>query len=311
MVIPAAVPTTLTVGNTLWMNQADHDPVWNETKAGVVVDPVENLKMTVSGGFRSDLYDDAAEYDGYNAHADVVYKKFGMDIKPFVDYKHGYYADKAEHDGKRVDTIVGLNLKGAPADGLAVETEAKFTVEEPKTELFGYGLYATDLAPGFVKSAKSEVAGVAAYVKKADADAATEIYGFAGSKIDVTDAAYAKLGLLSKDEKGGLVAGVDLNWKVSDTISTSLAYTFRDKGIKPPADPNMWRPFEDEGKNWFKASVAGAVGKGTVTVSYGGDGRKQADTTGFHAGKPWAYLRNSPANYMDWQLVTINVKVPF
>lgn len=309
--LPAVVQTDLVMGNTLWMNQADHDPVWNETTAKVIVDPIEDLKLTVSGAYRSDLCDGDVDYTGYNAHADVVYGNFGVDFKPFVDYKTGYYADNAVHEGKRVDTIVGLNVKGTPVDGLFLETEAKFTVEEPKTELLGYGLYCTEIAPAFVNSARSELAGVSSYAKESDGDPSSEMYGFAGSMIDITDAVYAKFGLLTRDEKGGLALGLDLNWKVSEKIRTSLAYTFRDKGLMPPADPNMWRPFDDEGKNWFKASVSGTLGQSTVTFSYGMDGRREADTTGFHAGKPWAYLRNYPANYMDWQLITMNVRVPF
>ncbi len=87
-------------------------PVWNETTAKVIVDPIEDLKLTVSGAYRSDLCDGDVDYTGYNAHADVVYGNFGVDFKPFVDYKTGYYADNAVHEGKRVDTIVGLNVKG-------------------------------------------------------------------------------------------------------------------------------------------------------------------------------------------------------
>ena len=310
--LPVEMPATLTVGNTLWMEQAEHSPLWDRIDAKLTVDPLKDLKVTVSGAYVFDIdEDEATEFAGYKAHADAVYSKLGLDFKPFADYKSGDCADAAKHDGKRVDTIVGLNMKGTTAHGFTVETEAKYTVEEPATELLGYGHYATDVGSGVVKGARVEAAGVASYAKKGTADAATDVYGFAATKVDINDAASLRVALLTKDEKGALVAGADFNWKVSENINTSVVYTFRNKGIKPPADPNMWRPFDDEGKNWFKASVAGTIGKSTVTLSYGVDGRKQADTSGFHAGKPWANLRNYPGNYMDWQLITISAKVPF
>lgn len=310
--LPVGVPTTLTVGNTLRMEQAQHSPVWNRTDAKVVVDPIKDLKVTVSGAYVSDLdKDDATDFAGFEVHADSVYSKFGLDFKPFADYKTGNCADSAEHDGKRVDTVVGLNIKGSTSHGLTLETEAKYTVEDPATGLFGYGHYAVDAPSGFLKGARFDVAGVGSYTKKGNAEGVTDYYGFAGAKANVTDALYSRAAVLTKDEKGGLVVGADLDWKISEAVSAYLVYTFRNKGIKPPADPGMWRPFDDEGKNWLKASVVGAVGRATVTLSYGVDGRKTADTSGFHAGKPWAYLRNYPGNYMDWQLFTVSVKAPF
>jgi hypothetical protein len=310
--LPASVPTALTIGNTLWMEQAQHSPVWNRTSAKVVVDPIEDLKVTVSGAYVSDLCkDDATDFAGFEVHADSVYSRFGLDFKPFAEFKTGNCADSAEHDGKRADTIVGLNIKGSTPHGLTLETEAKYTVEDPATELFGYGHYALDAPSGFLKGARFDVAGAGSYTKKGNETGVTDYYGFMGAKANITDTLYARAALLTKDEKGALVAGADLDWKISDRIGAHLVYTFRSKGIKPPADPNMWRPFDDEGKTWLKASVVGTVGSGTITLSYGADGRKAADTSDFHAGKPWAYLRNYPGNYMDWQLFTISVKAPF
>jgi len=310
--LPLGVPTTLTIGNTLWMEQARHNPVWNRTSAKAVVDPIKDLKVTVSGAYVSDLdKDDATDYAGFEVHADSVYSKFGLDIKPFAEFKSGNCADSAEHDGKRADTIVGLNIKGSIPHGPTLEAEAKYTVEDPATELFGYAHYAADAPSGFLKGARFDVAGVGSYTKKGSTDGVADYYGFMGAKASVTDTLDARAAVLSKDEKGGLVAGADLDWKVSDRVSAYLVYTFRNKGIKPPADPNMWRPFDDEGKNWLKASIVGTIGSGTITLSYGTDGRKAADTSNFHAGKPWAYLRNYPGNYMDWQLFTVSVKVPF
>ena len=310
--LPVGVPTTLTIGNTLRMKQAQHSPVWNRTSAKVVADPIQDLKVTVSGAYVSDLDKDAAtDFAGFEVHADAVYSKFGLDFKPFADYKTGNCADSAEHDGKRADTIVGLSIKGSTPHGLTLETEAKYTVEDPATELFGYGHYGVDAPSGFLKGARLDVAGVAGYTKKGNDNGVTDYYGFAGAKANVTDALYSRAAVLTKDEKGGLVAGADLDWKISEAISAHLVYTFRNKGIKPPADPNMWKPFDDEGRNWLKASVVGTIGSGTITLSYGVDGRRAADTSGFHAGKPWAYMRNYPGNYMDWQLFTVGVKVPF
>ena len=312
LALPVGVPSTLTLANALRMKQADHSPMWNRTTAEVVVDPTPDLKVTVSGAYVSDLDKNVAtDFAGFEVHADSVYSKFGLNFKPFADYKTGNCADSAEHDGKRADTIVGLNIKGSTSHGVTLETEAKYTVEDPATELFGYGHYAVDAPSGLLKGARFDVAGVGSYTKKGVGIGITDYYAFAGAKANVTDALYSRAAVLTKDEKGGLVVGLDLDWKVSDRIGAYLVYTFRNKGIKPPADPNMWRPFDDGGKNWLKASVVGTIGTGTITLSYGADGRKAADTSNFHAGKPWAYLRNYPGNYMDWQLFTVSVKVPF
>ena len=69
--------------------------------------------------------------------------------------------------------------------------------------------------------------------------------------------------------------------------------------------------FADGGKNFLQASVTGTVGKSTIKLAYGVSGLKAADTSGFHAGKAWAWLRNYPVNPMDWQLLSLTVKVPF
>ena len=57
--------------------------------------------------------------------------------------------------------------------------------------------------------------------------------------------------------------------------------------------------------------MTGTVGKSTITLAYGASGLKAADTSGFHKDKAWAWLRNYPTAPMDWQLLTLSVKVPF
>lgn len=316
--LPVGIPTKLTLGDTLWMDYPT-DPKWNETTGKVVVKPLENLDVTVSGAYKVDLDDeDADEYKGYKAHADVAYKAFGLTLTPYADYKADWYADDVDHDGKRVDTIVGMKVSGDPLAGLNLNAEGSYQIEDPKTALKAWGVYTTELNPGFVKSAKTQVAGFGSYSVNKTADVSedptaqdpkTEFYGYAGSDLGITDNLTGKVGILTKDSNGTLAAHAALTYTASDSISTSLAYTYRNEGLEHPA--GSWEPFADEGKNFLKASVTGTVGKSTITLAYGASGLKAADTSGFHKDKAWAWLRNYPTAPMDWQLLTLSVKVPF
>jgi len=317
--LPVGIPTTLTLGDTLWMDYPA-DPQWNETTGKVVVTPMENLAVTVSGAYKADLDDaDAEDHKGYKAHADVKYTAFGLDLKPFVDYKVDSYANQTPHGdpAKIVDTIAGLNIYGSPLAGLDVGVEGSYTIEEPKTALKGWGIYATELNPGFVKSAMTKIAGVAELNKVGDLDATTDFYGYAGSDIVVTDQLTAKVGVLTKDEKEKIAAHAALTYKVSDSIATGLAYTYRGFAVAPDADhENMWKPFDDKNQSYVKANVTGTVGKSTIELAYGVSGlqSKTCATLGcddFHVGKPWDWLYHVPGTYMNWELLTLTVKVPF
>jgi len=307
--LPVGIPTTLTLGDTLWMEYPTAMK-YNETTGKAVVKPLEDLTVTVSGAYKADLdADDADDFKGYKAHADVAYKAFGLTLTPYADYKVDSYADAALHDGNRVDTIVGAKVSGDPLAGLNVNLEGSYQIEEPKTVLKAWGVYTTELNPGFVKSAKTQVAGFASYNKVADADATTDFYAYAGSDLGITDNLTGKVGILSKDNQGTFAAHAALTYKASDSISTALAYTYRHTGLGHPA--GSWEPFADAGKNYLQASVTGTVGKSTIKLAYGVSGLKAADTSGFHKGKAWAWLRNHPGAPMDWQLLTLTVKVPF
>ena len=318
--LPVGIPTTLTLGDTLWMDYPT-DVKWNETTGKAVVNPLENLAVTVSGAYKADLdTEDATDYKGYKVHGDVAYKAFGLTLTPYAEYLALSYADAKLHgdDAKRVDTIVGMKVSGDPLAGLNVNLEGSYQIEEPKTALKAWGVYTTELNPGFVKSAKTQIAGFASYNvdKAADTtedptaqDPKTDFYAYAGSDLGITDNLTGKVGILTKDSKGTFAAHAALTYKASDSISTALAYTYRHTGLAHPE--GSWEPFADEGKNFLQASVTGTVGKSTIKLAYGVSGLKAADTSGFHAGKAWAWLRNYPANPMDWQLLSLTVKVPF
>ncbi|HOB43335.1 MAG TPA: hypothetical protein PKH75_09120 [Bacillota bacterium] len=302
--IPVGIPVDLTLGDTVWMSYSA-EPKWNETTAEIVAEPLADLKATVSGAYKADLNsDDDKDYTGYKVHGDVSYKVFDVKLNPYVDYKVDSYA-KTAHDGKAVDTIVGLDVSGDPTDDLKVGLNSSYEFEQPITYVRGWGIYTTDLNPGFVKSAESKIAAVAEYEKEGDAEAAPNFYGYAGSNLKVNDAFDAKLGVLSKDRENGVVASATLSYKASESIDTGLTYTFREKGVEG------WEHYKDGGRNYVKASVTGTVGDSTISVAYGVDGLKKADSTGFHAGKPWAYLRNHPGVGMNWELLTLSVQVPF
>jgi hypothetical protein len=332
--LPVGIPTTLTLGDTLWMDYPV-DPKWNETTGKVELSPLENLKVTVSGAYKADLNSDdtvpdsdppePADYKGYKAHADAEYSAFGLTFKPYADYKVDSYAEDRVKDEKRVDTIVGLNVNGAPFAGLDLNVEGSYWVEDPKTNLLAWGVYTTELNPGFVKSAKTQIAGVASYkIDKAadiseDEDAQepkTEFYAYAGSDLGITDKLNAKVGVLSMDEKGKIAATAGLTYAASDSISTGLTFTYRQFGIEPDEeDPHagMWRPFEDEGTCYLGADVTGTVGESTITLAYGNTGlvECECDDDSFHIGKPWDWMYHHPGTFMNWQLVTLSVKVPF
>ena len=299
--IPVGIPVELTLGNGLWMAYPA-DLIYNETTAEVVVEPLADLKATVSGAYKTDLdEEDGKDHEGYKIHGDVSYDAFGLNFNPYVDYLAKSYA---KSDDK--DTVIGIDIEGNPIiDDLKIGVNASYTVEEPITDLFGYGIYTTDLNPGFVQSAKSQVAAVASYTINGEDDPETDFYGYAGTALTITDALGAKLGVLSKDSEDGIVASAKLDYKVSESISTGLTYTFRQVGA------DGWEHYKDEGRNYVKANVKGTVGDSTITLAYGVDGLKDADKTGFHVGKPWAYLRNHPGEGMNWQLLTLSVNVPF
>jgi len=318
--LPVGIPAKLTLGDTLWMGYPAATK-WNETTGKVVVTPMENLDVTVSGAYKADLdADDAKNHKGYKAHGDVKYTVFGLELNPFVDYKVDSYADATVHTGdKVVDTIVGLNIYGSPLAGLDVGVEGSYTIEEPKTALKGWGIYATELNPGFVKSAMTKVAGVAELNKVGTADATTNFYGYAGSDIVVTDKLTAKVGVLSKDEEGGIAAHAGLSYQASESINAGLEYGYRSVAVLPPAagegEPVRWRPFDDGGKNYVQANVTGTVGKSTIKLAYGvsglGDSCDDLGCDDFHVGKPWAWMYHHPGAFMNWQLLSLSVKVPF
>lgn len=323
--LPVGIPTTLTLGDTFWMDYPANAK-WNETTGKVAVTPMEDLKVTVSGAYKADLNADDVipgdptaepptpdmplDFKGYKARAEVEYKAYGLTMTPYADYKVDSYSDSVEHDGKKVDTTVGVKVNGAPLAGLDLTAEASYKVEDPVTTLKGWGTYATEMNPGFVKSAMSKVAAFASYGKAGSADAKTVFYGYAGSDLVITDNLTGKVGVLTMDSEDTLAAHAALTYKATDSISTGLAYTFRQKGIPHPA--GSWEPFADGGKNYLQASVTGTVGKSTIKLAYGVSGLKAADKApSFHAGKAWAWLRNHPGKPMDWQLLTLTVNVPF
>ncbi len=315
--LPIGIPTKLTLGDTFWMDYPAKAK-WNETTAKAVVTPMDDLTVTVSGAYKADLNKDDVvgdppeplDFKGYKAHADVAYKTFGLTIAPYADYKVDSYSDGKDHKGKKVDTIVGASISGAPVAGLDFTAKGSYQIEDPKTKLETWGTYTTELNPGFVKSSMSKIAGYASYSKVADGDAATDFYGYAGSDLEITDKLSGKVGVLTKDSEGKLAAHAGLTYKASDSISTGLSYTHRQKGLGLPA--GSWIPFQDNGCNYVQATVTGTVGKSTIKLAYGVSGLKAADKApSFHADKAWAWLRNHPGKQMDWQLITLSVKVPF
>jgi hypothetical protein len=338
--LPVGIPTALTLGDTFWMDYPT-DPKWNATTGKVEVTPIEGLKVIVSGAYRMDLNEEDDEpgtigdpekpnknmFAGYKARADVEYEVFGLTLNPYAYYEKDSYADWAHHgiDNARTDTAVGLNVSGSPLAGLDLNLEAEYVIEEPETSVLAWGAYTSELNPGFVKSAMTKIAGVAELGKVGEGEVETGFYGYAGSDIVVTDKLSAKVGVLTKDDKGKIAATAGLTYAASDSISTGITFTYRQEGIVPSetigegedevANPyyTMWRPFDDEGTCYLGANVKGTVGESTITLAYGNTGLVacECDDDSFHIDKPWTWMYHHPGTFMNWQLVTLSVKVPF
>lgn len=325
--IPIGMPAKLTLGDALWMFYPNA-PKWNEITGGFEITPLDNLKVKVSGAYKSDLVGEDRKdpkgniiqdnYDGYMARIDAEYNALGLTFTPFASYEADSYADKTLHDidGKslRVDTEVGLGISGAPIDGLTLSAEASYLVEDPKTHLKAWGVYTTDSDFGIVMAAESKLAAVAELNKPGSEEA--DFYAYCGTDAILNSKLIAKAGILSKDSKGKLAATVGLTHRASDSTVSNLTWVFRQASVLPGnSDPrkDMWRPFSDEGKNYFEASVTRTIGVGTLKLAYGVNGLKdcECDSSDFHIGKPWAWMYHHPDTYMNWQLMSLSVKVPF
>ena len=191
-------------------------------------------------------------------------------------------------------------------------------------EADAYAAFVTEANPGFVKSAKTTVAGLVLYeldmVSGAEADDDPELeqtsdfkwYAFAGTELGITDAVDAKLGILAKDSENGIAASASVDYRVSETLSAGLIYTYRQNGPAYPGDYAGWLPFDtSDSDHYVLAKVTSKIGESTLTIAYGDDGLEAADRSGVHKGKPWAYLENAPTVPMNWDLLSITVKVPF
>jgi hypothetical protein len=342
--IPVGFPLSLTLGNGLWMEYPpvlDNDEVdtdgseddngaklvldYDEVYAKLVGEPLEDLIATISGAYKFDLTDGSEDDNGWKVHGDVEYTVFGLTLNPYADYKVGSYA-KTETDGhvNDRDTIVGMTIEGSPIGGLTIEAGAEYTFEEMYLEADAYAAFVTEANPGFVKSAKTTIAGLVLYeldldmVSGAAADDGPELewYAFAGTELGITDAVDAKLGILAKDDADddadGIAASASVDYRVSETLSAGLIYTYRQNGPEYPEGYAGWLPFAtSESNHYVLAKVTSKIGASTLTIAYGVDGLGALPTSGVHKGKPWAYLKNAPTTPMYWDLLSITVKVPF
>jgi len=319
--LPVGIPAKLTLGDTYWMDYpstAKH----NATTGKIEVTPIEGLKVIGSGTYRVDLNDaDGRDYAGVIARGDVKYDVFGLTLNPYVHYRKGSYAWTTHAEEGAVDTYVGLEITGSPVAGLDLNVTAEYELQPEQPYVLAWGVYTSEFNPGFVKSAKTQIAGVAEYDKPD-----TDFYGYLGSDLVVTDQLSAKVGALTKDYADKPVAHAALTYKVSSSVTTTLAYTYRGSGEKVSNYADRWRPFDDGGKNFFKASVKGTVGKSTITLAYGNAGLSLAPCdysfdcdmdNDFHVDKPWTWLYHKPGfggyqqNYMNWQLFSVSCSVPF
>ncbi|HAN86970.1 MAG TPA: hypothetical protein DCQ13_04915 [Firmicutes bacterium] len=327
--LPMDMPATLTLGNNFWMFYPD-TPKWHETTGSFEISPLSNLSVTLSGAYKADLIGPERKdprgntvtenFDGYMARVDAEYEALGLTFTPFVSYEVDSYADKTVHningEPVRADTTIGLAVAGSPIDDLTLAAEASYKAEEPQTHLKGWGIYATDSNLGLVLAAESKVAAVAELNSSGSDDAETDIYAYFGTDAIISPKLIVKTGILSKDNEGKFVASVGLTHRASNRITSNLTWTYREANVLPDeTDPNkdMWRPFEDEGKNYLEAAITSTVGSGTLKLAYGVSGLQdcKCSSSAFHSDKPWAWIHHHPDTYMNWQLMSLSVKVPF
>ncbi|MCR4424644.1 MAG: hypothetical protein NUW23_00420 [Firmicutes bacterium] len=320
--LPAGVPATLTLSDK-YVTAFTGGAEYNETKGSVEVTPIPGLVATVSGAYKVDLDEDAeTNYDGYKGYGSLAYTVFGTTFKGYVDYLNGAtYADTGD-----VDTIVGITVSGNPMAGLEIGAEAsyEFAHEDDPAALDSqaWGIYTTEVAPAFFKSAKTQIAGVAEYGKVGSDEATTYLYGFLGSTFVVTDKLDGKVGVLTKDEGGDFVASATMNYKISSNLKASAEYTRRGLNLTDTGAASM---LPSTPNDWFRATLNATLGSSTLAIGYGksGIGVDVKDEDLFAYGKPWSYLYHnridsnsdwvpdSPIPEMKWNFWTLEITVPF
>jgi hypothetical protein len=311
--IPVGIPVKLTLGNGLWF-EYPFTLDYNETYAEAVVEPLADLAITVSGAYAADLNDD---YDGgWNVHGDVAYTVFGLTINPYIDYMVDVYADYSDDD---VDFIVGLGLEGSPLQGLTLESDTYFVIEEKDLVAEAYAEFITEENFGLVKSAKTVAAGMLDLLVDFDyldpdvtePEPETDIdltwHAYVGSEIGINDKLSAKIGGLYNDKANTIAASGKLTYAASDTITTNLILTYRQDAVGGYAG---WMPFEFDDL-YLEANVVSTIGKSTFKVAYGDDGLESAPTSGTHKSKPWNWLYNKPTSAMPWDKLSFTITVPF
>jgi len=312
--IPVGIPVKLTLGNGLWFEYPSFTLDYNETYAEAVVEPLADLAITVSGAYAADLNDD---YDGgWNVHGDVAYTVFGLTINPYIDYMVDVYADYSDDD---VDFIVGLGLEGSPLQGLTLESDTYFVIEEKDLVAEAYAEFITEENFGLVKSAKTVAAGMLDLLVDFDyldpdvtePEPETDIdltwHAYVGSEIGINDKLSAKIGGLYNDKANTIAASGKLTYAASDTITTNLILTYRQDAVGGYAG---WMPFEFDDL-YLEANVVSTIGKSTFKVAYGDDGLESAPTSGTHKSKPWNWLYNKPTSAMPWDKLSFTITVPF
>ena len=166
---------------------------YDEVYAKLVGEPLEDLIATISGAYKFDLTDGSDDDNGWKVHGDVEYTVFGLTLNPYADYKVGSYAKTDGHVNDR-DTIVGMTIEGSPIGGLTIEAGAEYTFEEMYLEADAYAAFVTEANPGFVKSAKTTVAGLVLYELDMVSDAEDERAG-SGADVGLQWCAFAVLSL--------------------------------------------------------------------------------------------------------------------
>jgi len=303
--IPVGIPVQLTLGNGLWF-EYPFVLDYNETYAEAVIEPLADLVITVDGAYAADLNGD--DDGGWRVGGDVAYTVVGLTINPYIDYLVGRYLESAPG----YDFVVGLGVEGSPVQGLTLEADANFTIEEKALAAYLYAKYVTEFNPGFVKSAKTTVAALVEYdhtfvTPTTAAIAGLNYHLFAGSEVGINDKLNATIGALVNDSASDIAASGKLSYKASDTISTNLVLTYRQDAVGGYLGWMPWA-FNDI---YFEANVTSTIGKSTFKVAYGDDGLESAPTDATHSGKPWSYLYNKPTAAMPWDKLSFTISVPF
>lgn len=291
--------------------------------------PIEPLKVTVGGYYQDYLAKDApiADDNRKNVYGKAEYKPFdyltvngelqwmGANIAKAITDDDGNLVGYDDRSGSGF--LVKASAEATPIEGVSVTASTKYesggydfidngTVVDNHTRL-DYEVYAEakqTFVPGVVKQVDTTLAGLARASYQGMDGAGTTYVAYADANVAINDAFSNRLALvtgnssesedINKHDYTTLVYD-KLTWTLSPNSTLSVAYTYD----------------ATNSKGSFSGSYKVALGKSTVTLSYGKSGLKWYSCfDDFDDGKPWAWLCNASVG-PNPDYFKLSVSIPF